>query len=523
MYLLCLILAGIVSILYLYLVKTYNHWHKKGVIHLKPELFFGTIRDVALFKTTMAESFQKMYNEFEGLPFVGFYELQTPSLLLRDPKLVKQFFVKDFNHFHDRGFVFNENADPLSAHLVNLSGERWRALRIKLTPVFTTNKIREVFGPIMKISDRFSNFVRQYAESEDTVEMRELAAKFTTEVISTCCFGLETNSIQHADSEFRTMCKQVSSPSLTLSIKRFIRLYMPSIYKSFAMTHNTPEVSKYFLRIVKEIIDYREKNNVVRADFMQTLLKIMNVDAGKGATKLENQSAQSNQEGDQQNVGTSYAVIDENTIAAQAFVFFIAGFETSSTAISFAMYELAANPDIQDKLYNEIRDVLEKFGCASYEAISEMDYLDRVVNETLRKHPPAPVNARVCTQDYIIPGTDITIEKGNRIAVPVYAIHHDPKYYPNPSKFDPDRFLEENKKLRENGTFLPFGDGPRICIGLKFAYAQMKAGLVAVLRDYEIALSPKTILPLEYDPKSFLLGTKSGIWLKIRHREKTLN
>lgn len=85
--------------------------------------------------------------------------------------------------------------------------------------------------------------------------------------------------------------------------------------------------------------------------------------------------------------------------------------------------------------------------------------------ETLRMHPPVPVLNRVCSKKYTIPDSNITFNVGEKLMIPIYALHNDPKYYPNPEVFDPERFTEENKSSRPPGTFIPFGDGPRICIG----------------------------------------------------------
>ena len=168
-------------------------------------------------------------------------------------------------------------------------------------------------------------------------------------------------------------------------------------------------------------------------------------------------------------------------------------------------------------------------------------------SETLRKHPPVGMVPRLCNKTYEVSGTDLIIEKGIKVLIPIQAIHHDPQYYPEPEKFDPDRFLEKNKKFRDSCTFLPFGDGPRVCIGkwsswfsnlnipqkinyffrclfillgTRFAFVQTKVGLVALLSAYEVALSSKTRSPLEYDQTANILTSKSGIWLKIRHRKK---
>lgn len=85
--------------------------------------------------------------------------------------------------------------------------------------------------------------------------------------------------------------------------------------------------------------------------------------------------------------------------------------------------------------------------------------------EALRMYPPGVTISRTCTKNYTVPGSDVVIEVGTNVHVPVYALHHDPQYFPQPEKFDPERFNEEESKRRPNYTYLPFGDGPRQCIG----------------------------------------------------------
>lgn len=93
-----------------------------------------------------------------------------------------------------------------------------------------------------------------------------------------------------------------------------------------------------------------------------------------------------------------------------------------------------------------------------------------IYTETFRIHPPAPIIRRVCTKKYTIPDSDVTLNVGETIIIPIYALHHDPKYYPKPEVFDPERFNDENKSLRPHSTFIPFGDGPRICIGMNLFF-----------------------------------------------------
>lgn len=95
----------------------------------------------------------------------------------------------------------------------------------------------------------------------------------------------------------------------------------------------------------------------------------------------------------------------------------------------------------------------------------DMTYLDQVFSETLRKYPPVPVLTRQCNKEYKVHKTNIIIEKGVDVYISILGIHNDPEFYPNPSIFDPERFSEESKQTRPGFTWLPFGEGPRICIG----------------------------------------------------------
>jgi cytochrome P450 family 6 len=228
----------------------------------------------------------------------------------------------------------------------------------------------------------------------------------------------------------------------------------PKTAKILGVTQTPEDVSNFFIKVVKDTVSYREKNNYTRKDFLQLLIDLKN-------NKLAEDEGYKH-DGD---------TLSIEEIAAQSFVFFIAGFETSSTTMTFALYELSKHQELQDKVRNEVNTVLAKYGGKiTYEAIQEMKYMDQVINETLRKYPPLPLLTRKCVRDYKIPGTDLIIEKGTGILIPVLGIHYDKEYYPDPEKFDPERFTEENKKSRHHYAHLPFGEGPRICIGSTIQY-----------------------------------------------------
>ena len=133
----------------------------------------------------------------------------------------------------------------------------------------------------------------------------------------------------------------------------------------------------------------------------------------------------------------------------------------------------------------------------------------------MRKYPVLHQLDRQAINEYPVPGTDLVLEKGTRIVIPAYAIQNDPEIFPEPEKFDPERFSPEEIQKRHPMTWLPFGEGPRNCIGLRFGKMQVKIGLISLLRKYSFSVCDKTAIPLEIDMQQFLMSAKGGIYLKV--------
>ncbi|XP_067005237.2 probable cytochrome P450 6a13 [Anabrus simplex] len=500
--------------LYVYFTWNFDYWEKKGAHFVKPTPFFGNIKDRILVRLSTGQWSKKLYDENEGHRYVGIFQMREPALLLRDPDLIKDVLVKDFQSFHDRGLPVDEKNQPLSAHLFNLPGPRWRALRAKLTPTFTSGKMKMMYQLMAECSEELRQHLKDPANRGEELEMREVMAQFTTDIIGSCAFGLQMNSMKNSESEFRRMGRKAFEPSLKSSLRRLVLLMLPPVAKILKLGFGDPEVAKFFLNAVKETVEYREKNNIIRNDFMNLLLQLKH----KGEVEGDQDTTKEREEvGDKEKMDIK---MTDNLLAAQAFVFFLAGFETSSTAMSFALYELALHPEIQSRLREEVDAVLkENEGNLTYDALQQMQYLDQVISETLRKYPPGDIIIRICTKAYTMPGTDIEIDKGTRILVPVLALHHDPKYYPDPERFDPERFNDANKHSRHHFVYLPFGEGPRNCIGMRFGLLQAKLGLATLLRDFQFTPCKRTAIPLRYDPKSIVTASKDGIYLKISPRD----
>lgn len=184
-------------------------------------------------------------------------------------------------------------------------------------------------------------------------------------------------------------------------------------------------------------------------------------------------------------------------------------------------HELALNPNIQQKLYEEISAVQKQLDGVpvTYEAIQKMKYLDMVISETLRKWPTSFIIDRVCNKSIDLDnnGRQVHINKGDGFIIPVYAIHRDAKYYPNPDEFDPTRFSEENSKNIQSGTYLPFGIGPRSCIATRFALLECKALFYYMLLEFRLEKCDKTPDPFVFGIALTATSAK-GFWLQITRR-----
>lgn len=206
-----------------------------------------------------------------------------------------------------------------------------------------------------------------------------------------------------------------------------------------------------------------------------------------------------------------FAETEGDRIVAQAAQFFAAGFETTSSTMAFALYELSLQPKLQNKLRSEILEVAGAQGEITYENLQTMRYLHMVIQEILRMYPVLPFLDRRCMADYAVPGTDLILEKGTPVYIPMMGLHRDPKYFPNPESFDPDRFSEDNEKKIPPYAYIPFGEGPHNCVGARFGLVVVKIGLARLLAKYQVKKCKETPVPIPVDPKSFLIQSVVGL------------
>ncbi|XP_018359392.1 PREDICTED: probable cytochrome P450 6a14 isoform X2 [Trachymyrmex cornetzi] len=432
-----LLIGLVLGSLYFYLTATFDFWKCRGVPFKKPTVLVGNFGPLLLFRTSQPEGVKEMYQWFKDERFFGAFRVRSPVLILRDPDLVRSVCVKDFACFVNRGIPINNDQDPLSGHLFNLEGRKWKGLRSKLTPAFSSGKLKRMFYLLVECCEELQRLINEASNFGDqTVEVRELAAKFIIDVIGSCAFGIQINALTDEESEFHKAVKKLSKPSYKATLWRMLRTAMPRLYRLMGVQLVDPSVTQFFMHVVSQMISQRESNGTTRHDFMDLLIELKN----KGTLESE-----------------------------------------------------ATNPRI----------------CSDEDAQAAKEI------ETLRKYPPAPLFARRCEYKYRIPDSNVELPAGLRVVIPIYGLHHDPNYYPDPARFDPERFTEENKRTRHPYTYLPFGEGPRNCIGMRFALLQIKMGIIAFLKDHRIEICEKSPMPIKFSRRSLVTASEAGYWLTI--------
>lgn len=497
----CSIVFGICCCFYYWSIRTYDFWRKRNVPYVKPVPLFGNMFRFLIRKDNYAEIVTKMYNSLDGQSYGGYFEMREPILLVRDPKLVAAITVKDFDHFRDRefDFIFNPNAkqlNPLSSNLFTLKDDRWKVLRKKLTPGFTANKLRSMSVELERCTDILlaDLLQRRRNDVDDGLDVRELLIGYTIDVIGNCAFGLDFTSLnRQRKAEVIRMSKNASGDSNSYALRFTLLNIHPMLSKLFPIPDMPKDVTGFFFSLISDAIGGRRKSAVSssdsrRNDFLQTLI-------------------------DSTTDADGY---DEIDLVSNVFVFFSGGFDSSASTMMYCLYELAYNTDVQEKFRTEVENLRLKNGNLTVEATNQLKYADMIIAEALRMYSPESVLYRVCTKDYRIPGMDGVIPVGTKLIIPSFAIQNDPKIFPDPKKFDPERFSSENKSDIPNGSYLPFGEGPRQCIGMRFAKMVMKFALAKIVNNFSIEPCSKTERPLQLVKGTPLYIPKNGMWLNLK-------
>ncbi|CAL1286964.1 unnamed protein product [Larinioides sclopetarius] len=422
----------------------------------------------------------------------GYFLGDTPYLVVKDLDMIKQVFIKDSHVFTNRQDLFLD-MKPFNKTVVHLKDKRWKEVRSFLTPTFSSGKIKLMTDIVDKKVDITLDIVEKHAQKNEMFDIYELVQGLSLDVIAACALAMETH------------CQEISKDIFLISVRDFFRnahnqavdnaIKFPFVetIMSFLFKYMTKsgQMTSLILDSVHKAIAARRKNPDIKSmDILQFMLDHSEAKVTSGLTDEE--------------------------IVANAYIFLLAAYETTATALAFTFYLLVKHPEIQEKLYQEI----EKIEDSSYSSVQNIQYLNQVVSESLRYFPPSTgFISRQCQQDHHV--GSITIPEGAVVLAPVWDIHHDPELWPDPWKFDPDRFSLENKASMDSMAYMPFGNGSRKCIGARFAQLEIKLAIFRLLKKFKFEACEKTDDPLTLICPNVNIIPAKGVYLRAVPRTAT--
>lgn len=304
-----------------------NYFKKLNVPYVPAPLLGGHLKDMILQKKAITDVMLELYNHesVRDAPVIGCRFLHKHGLIIKDLELIKRILVKDFNYFSDRRTNSDPGTDILGgSNMFMAKNPMWKTIRSKITPVFSTIKMRQFHNLINEIANDLHENLERHVPDEKVIDMKEFIPLFTTDVIASCAYGVQANSLKDEKSEFRRQGKEIFHFTPLRSVEFALLFFWPELVPYLKLKLFSKDATHFLSSTLLYVMNEREEKNILRNDLIDILIGLRKADRGKAPSY-------SNEE----------VTFSDDILVAQAAVFFTAGFETTSSAIAFTLYELA--------------------------------------------------------------------------------------------------------------------------------------------------------------------------------------
>lgn len=483
-----------------------------GIPGPSPHLIMGNgdlMRNRSLVAIEVMDHWQRLYGQLYGY-FIG----PKPYVVVSHLDHIHQVLVKEFHNFVNRPSL-GMNLRPLTDTLVYLRDQRWKDVRRVISPTFSGRQMRHISSIVNCCVDILIQVVDDQQHGD--IEFHGLFQGLTCQVI--CKTALNSNVECQRDPQnhfldaLRLFFKSGTSRIIDIAI------YFPTVKRLMSCLSPCGQFTQSIIDKVQQAIHQHRQNrqqgledDKKRHIDMLTLLLESAEASGDDSTNPLDAPRRLDPH------GRIHYLLSDEEIVANAWVFLLGGFETTANTLTYCCYLLAKHPHIQQRVYEEIRQHVQIGQDLEFDVLGQLTYLDQVISETLRMYPPVVLMiTREVSNDTQI--GDYQLPAGINIQIPVWQIHHNPDVWPDPYSFDPDRFLPEAKKDRHPMAWIPFGAGPRGCIGLRFALLETKVALAKILTKYRLVPCQRTEETLTLRvPTVTLNPSENGVWLAVEPR-----
>ncbi|XP_059171876.1 cytochrome P450 3A16-like [Physella acuta] len=466
---------------YWYATSYHGVWERAGIPGPKPLPFLDHMLEFR--RHGVEQTINKWFQTYGKN--VGVYGLHPhrATLITKDLEIAKQVLVKDFDNFMTR-YRPRTTQRSFANGLLAATDDRWRRHRHVTSPMFTGVKMKVMLQHIKASAETLTELIRQCVSKGELISVKLVASKFSTEVIARVGFGVQTHAVSKEENEFahyaRTLVN-VATRKLNNTIdmiNHFVPHVLPLMMKLLPqIDFINRDSDTYFEHIVSSTLNERkeEKTKTGSGNPRDMLDLLSETEVAKDDPRLHDPQSKA---------------LSRDEIIGNSTALILAGVETVSSALQGILYCLALNPDVQLKVLEEIDQVIPDGEDLEYEHLSQLKYTEQGINECLRLFPLLTSLMRVTAETRTYNG--VTIPKGAIVTIPINLIMTDPEFWPEPKKFDPTRFTPENKAKRDPFSYMPFGYGPRICLGQRLAMMELKTIMVYLLKEFRFELSERT-------------------------------
>ncbi|CAI9741129.1 cytochrome P450 3A8 [Octopus vulgaris] len=467
--------AMLILTFYLFGRRNFSYFKELGINGPSPVSHLGNLIEIQRKGfSSVFKYWREVYGDVYGV-FLGV----NPNLVISDPEFIQEILIKKFSNFTNRSPFLGDEISNLGVGIAR--DDHWKYLRTVLAPFFSCHQMRSMNTMIQSCADTLMENIGKMAESGTGKDVKKSFSAYTMDVIAATGFGIMVDSQKNPNDPLVEKAKDIFKISI-FNPAIFLSLLLPSAVKLIEKSGLSRTVlgnQMYFRKICRQLIQQRKEIGV-NENMHKNPLNLMIKAQLKGHEKLDPEDEKELHLENITDWRTKRGITDDE-ILAQCVIIFLAGYETTASTLTFFTHSMATNPEKQQKLYEEIIEVLGK-DLPDYDNVRNLPYLDMCMDETLR------ILDRQCNKACTIKGVNIPENLTVRIAVD--ALHYDPKYYPEPEKFIPESEKAKSKQIPF--TYLPFGGGPRMCLGMRLAKLEFKVAAVQMIRNFKILTTEKT-------------------------------
>ncbi|CAJ0587463.1 unnamed protein product, partial [Mesorhabditis spiculigera] len=418
----------------------------------------------------------------------GYMEGVMPALVIADPKIAHEVYTTRYEEFQSRkgNQLLRKTRMQPEMNLLDARGARWKRLRTIANPQFSSNSLKRLLKSVSSCSDILVQFLEKEVD-KPSINIHRFYQEFSMDVINRIALGDQTSSqwqndwvdglklVFEHDNREPFMFAALAFPSLRPMVRVLNYLKMAATHSKLARL-----VGKVFASVQRRR-DAREKHEQTPDDFLNMFLDLEDPHFSLDYDQAHDRAAERDMK-----APPLQKVMTEKEILGSVLLFLFAGFDTTANSLGYVTHHLARHRDVQQRLREDIQDTVVEGEDLTFEHLAEMKYLDCVVKESLRLHPTATkVSARIAERETELAG--IHLPKGTMIQIDCYSMQRDPKLWGDDAEeFNPERWYSVTPEQQQ--AYVPFGAGPRMCVGQRLGLNEVKLALAKVLLNFDIFL-----------------------------------